>query len=192
MPPLILASTSPYRRALLERLGLPFSAIKPACDEEALKDPALAPQALAERLAEAKAASLAAAQPEAVIIGSDQVCALGREILHKAGTAERAVAQLMRLSGTSHQLITAVCVLHGGRRWRFTDVTTLAMRRLDQAELERYVVADQPMDCAGSYKLECRGIALFERIDSADQTAIIGLPLMALCGVLREIGYPVP
>ena len=192
VPPLVLGSTSVYRRALLERLGLPFTAVRPLCDEESLKDPDLDPQALAELLAAAKAESLQATHPDAVIIGSDQVCALDREVLHKAGTVERAVEQLLRLSGRDHRLITAVCVLYGERRWCFTDITTLSMRNLDRAALQRYVAADQPLDCAGTYKLECRGISLFEQIDSTDHSAIIGLPLMHLTKVLVEIGYAIP
>lgn len=191
-PPLILASTSRYRRQLLDRLGLAYTAVPPACDEEVLKDPALTPQALAEHLAEAKAASLVAAHPTAVIIGGDQICAVGDEILHKPGTAERAVAQLLRLAGREHRLITAMVVARGAHRWRHTDITTLRMRTLSRAELERYVAADQPLDCSGAYKLEQRGVALFERIDSADHNAIIGLPLIALCGILRAIDYEIP
>ncbi len=190
--PLILASTSRYRRMLLDRLGLEYLAVAPACDEEALKDPALKPQALAEKLAEAKAASLVATHPTAVIIGSDQVCALGDEILHKPHTAERAVDQLMRLAGREHYLITALVVAHGARRWRHTDITTLHMHALDRAALVRYVAADQPLDCAGAYKIEQRGIALFERVHSADHDAIIGLPLIALCGFLNQVGFTLP
>lgn len=190
--PLILASTSRYRRMLLDRLGIPYTAIAPACDEESLKDPALPPQALAEQLAEAKATSLVNAYPDAVIIGSDQICALGDEILHKPGTPERAVEHLLRLAGREHRLITAMVVAHGQRRWRHTDVTTLRMRPLDRAAVTRYVAADHPVDCAGAYKLEQRGIALFERIDSADHDAIVGLPLLALCGILREAGFTLP
>lgn len=192
MPPLILASTSRYRRQLLDRLGLPYTAIPPQCDEEALKDPSLTPQALAEHLAEAKAASLVAAHPTAVIIGSDQICAVDDEILHKPGTPERAVAQLERLAGRDHRLITALVVAQGARRWRHTDITTLAMRACTRDALERYVAADQPLDCSGAYKLEQRGIALFDRIESADQNAIVGLPLIALCSILRRLNYPIP
>ena len=192
-PPLILASTSRYRRALLERLGISFATEAPRCDEEALKQPGMAPQALAEFLAEAKAASVAEAFPEAVVIGSDQLVALDDEVLGKPHTAPAAVDKLARLSGRSHRLITALVVAgpHGARR-RHTDITTLAMRALDRAALTRYVAADQPLDCAGAYKLECRGIALFERIDSADHSAITGLPLIALTGILRDLGFAVP
>lgn len=193
---LILASTSRYRRALLERLGLPFTALAPACDEDALKDPRLTPQALAEFLAEAKAASIAAQQPMAVVIGSDQLAALevdGRwTILGKPGTQAKAVDQLALLSGRTHMLITAMVVARGTERWRHTDITRLTMRRLDRAALDRYVAADQPLDCAGAYKLECRGVTLFETIDSADASAITGLPLLALTRILAGLGYAIP
>lgn len=194
--PLILASTSRYRRALLERLGVPFTAVSPACDEEALKDPTLAPQELAEHLAEAKAASIAHQHPQAVVIGSDQLAAVeidGRwTILGKPGTAARAVDQLAMMSGRTHVLITAMVVARGSERWRHTDLTKLTMRRLDRKALERYVAADQPLDCAGAYKLECRGIALFESIASADASAITGLPLLALTRILSGLGYAIP
>lgn len=189
---LILASTSRYRKALLERVGLPFTALSPACDEEALKDPRWSPQETAERLAEAKARSLAALHPEAVIIGSDQVCALGSEILHKPGTPARAVDHLLRLQGATHALITAMVVISPRGIHRHTDITRLTMRPLAREALERYVAADHPVDCAGAYKLEQRGVTLFSTIDSADQTAIIGLPLLALTGILTELGFPIP
>jgi septum formation protein len=193
LPALVLGSTSRYRRALLERLGVPFSAVAPACDEEALKLPGLTPQALAESLADAKAESLVPAHPAAVIIGSDQICALDAEVLHKPGTPERAIAQLARMRGRPHRLITAMTVIHGPHRWRHTDITTLTMRSdLDDAALARYVAADHPVDCSGAYKLEQRGVTLFSHIDSADQTAIVGLPLIALTAILTEIGFHVP
>lgn len=196
IPPLILASTSRYRRALMERLGVPFQAVSPACDEDALKDPALAPQALAEFLAEAKAASIAAQRPEAVVIGSDQLAAVERDgvwtILGKPGTPERAVDQLALLSGRTHVLITALVVAHGAERWRHTDLTRLTMRTLERSALARYVAADQPLDCAGAYKLECRGIALFAHITSEDSSAITGLPLLALTRILAGLGYAIP
>lgn len=193
---LILASTSRYRRALLERLGVPFTAVAPACDEDALKDPRLAPQALAEFLAEAKAASIAEQQPQAVVIGSDQLAAVevdGRwTILGKPGTAAKAVDQLALLSGRTHVLITAMVVARGPERWRHTDITRLTMRGLDRLAVERYVAADQPLDCAGAYKLECRGITLFDAIDSADASAITGLPLLTLTRILAGLGYAIP
>lgn len=193
---LILASTSRYRRALLERLGVPFTTVAPACDEDALKDPRLAPQALAEFLAEAKAASIARQQPGAVVIGSDQLAAVEVagtwNILGKPGSAAKAVDQLAMMNGRTHVLITAMVVARGAERWRHTDVTRLTMRRLDRQALERYVAADQPLDCAGAYKLECRGIGLFETIESADASAITGLPLLALARILAGLGYAIP
>ncbi len=192
MPDLVLASTSPYRRALLERLGLPFAAIAPACDEEALKRPDLTPRGLAEFLALAKADSLAASHPRAAIIGGDQVATIDGRILGKPGSAAKAVEQLALLAGRTHELITAIVVRHQGRTHAHTDVTRLMMRPLDRAQIERYVAADRPLDCAGSYKLECRGVALFERIESDDHSAIVGLPLIALTRILAGLGFAIP
>jgi septum formation protein len=193
---LILASTSRYRRQLLARLGLDFQVCAPTCDEEALKDPRLSPQALAEHLAAAKAASVASLNPKAVVIGSDQVAAFsdsqGWYILGKPGTPERAAKQLAQLSGRQHVLITAVVVQMGEKIMRHTDTTTLTMRTLSAAEIARYIAADQPLDCAGAYKLEARGITLFNRIISDDHSAITGLPLMAVTRLLGEFGYALP
>ena len=191
-PPLVLASTSRYRRELLARLGIPFSVRPAACDEEALKDPALAPEALARFLARAKAESLRDAEPAAVVLGGDQVAALGDDVLGKPGTVEAAEAQLARLAGRTHVLFTAVALVHGDRVLEHTDVTRLSMRPLSRAQIARYVAADAPLDCAGSYRLEARGIALFERIESDDHTAIVGLPLIALTSMLASLGYEVP
>lgn len=190
MPDLILASTSPYRRQLLDRLGLPFAQHAPICDETAVQDTGLAPRALAEELARRKAASIAEAQPQAVVIGSDQLVALDEEVLGKPGTTEGAMDQLLRLSGRAHDLITAVVVQQGDRIRQHTDITRLHMRPLDRATCARYVAEDQPLDCAGAYKLEARGIVLFARIDSADHSAITGLPLIALTTILEEFGLP--
>jgi septum formation protein len=195
MPDLVLASTSRYRRELLARLGLPFRALAPLCDEEALKDPGLAPEAQAMLLARAKAESLRAAEPDAVIIGSDQICALEGESLSKPGTAARAEEQLARLAGKTHRLVTAVAVVDPGAGVRVIehlDVTRLTMRPLTREQIARYVAADAPLDCAGSYKLEARGIALFSHIESADHTATTGLPLIALATILAALGFPVP
>jgi len=192
---LLLASTSRYRRELLARLGVPFRAEAPACDEEEEKrklPPGIAPADLAPALARAKAGSLRAAWPAATILGCDQVAAIGAEVLGKPGTAERAAAQLARLAGREHVLVTAVALLHAGRIHEHVDVTRLSMRPLTAAQIERYVTADAPLDCAGSYRLEARGITLFERIDSADHTAIVGLPLIALTSLLASLGFPVP
>jgi len=191
-PELILASTSAYRRALLERLGVAFRCESPAFDEEAFPREGLAPRALAEALARGKAEAVAAGRPDAVVVGCDQLVALEGRVLGKPGDADRAVDQLAAMSGRTHELITAMVVLARGRRFEHTDVSRLTMRRLDRAVLERYVARDRPVDCAGSYKLERGGIALFERIESQDHTAITGLPLLALVGILAELGVDAP
>jgi len=191
-PDLVLASTSRYRRALIAQLGIPVRCAAPGCDEEALKDPALAPDALAVMLALAKAESLRATEPGAVIIGSDQVAAIDGAILEKPGTAARAEAQLARLSGRTHRLLTAVAVAHPGGALQHLDVTRLTMRELSADQIARYVAADAPLDCAGSFRLESRGITLFSRIESDDHTAIVGLPLIALTTMLGSLGFPVP
>jgi len=191
-PDLILASTSAYRRALLARLGVPFRCVAPPVDEEGLKDPALSPRDLAERLARAKAEGVARLDPEAVVIGSDQLVAFDGRVFGKPGDAPRASEQLLAMAGRPHDLITAVAVVLGGRVVEHTDVTTLWMRPLTRAEAERYVAADRPFDCAGSYKLEERGITLFERVVSDDHTAVTGLPLIALTSILRKLGFAVP
>jgi septum formation protein len=190
--PLILASTSRYRRELLERLGVPFTCVAPRCDEEALKDPALAPQALAEHLALAKAESLRAESPQAVIIGGDQVCEHDGELLGKPGTVDGACRQLARLSGSRHRLITALVVLQGREVHRHTAIAELHMRTLDAQQIRRYVERDQPLDCAGAYKLERGGIALFGAITSDDHSAITGMPLLALVRILSRLGYQLP
>lgn len=192
MSAIVLASTSRYRAALLDRLGLDYRQVAPDCDEEALKEQSLPPQELAERLAAAKAASVAATWRDAIVIGSDQVADHAGETLGKPGSSERACAQLGAMSGESHRLITAVCVRQRDRVLTHTDRTLLHMRRLDDAAIARYVAADEPLDCAGAYKLEGRGIALFERIESDDHSAITGLPLIALCRMLRELGVTIP
>jgi len=189
---LVLASTSIYRRALLGRLGIPFRWRPPVCDESTLKLGAWNPVQLAEKLAEAKAASLALEEKTAAIIGSDQVVSFQGQVFGKPGTPERAVEQLLALSGQTHELITSMAVIQGSRTFRHTDVTLLQMRPLSRAAVERYVSADQPLDCAGSYKIESRGIVLFERIESEDQTAIPGLPLIALVSILRDLGFEIP
>ena len=191
-PELVLASTSVYRRAFLERLGVPFRWRAPLVDEECLKSDDTDPRTLAEFLAHAKAASLINSELDAAIIGCDQVVSLQGHVLGKPGSVVRAVEQLTAMAGRTHELITAMAVIQGEQIFRHTDVTRLWMRSLSPAAIERYVTADQPLDCAGSYKLESRGIALFEKIESDDQTAITGLPLMALVTILRKLGYEIP
>ncbi len=189
---LILASTSRYRRELLERLGLPFRCVDPGVDENEVKRLGLGSRKLAEKLALLKALAVAGQWPGATVIGGDQVVSFEGQALGQPGTVERAVDQLVAMAGRPHQLITAMVVLHRGEVRGETDVATLWMRDLDREALERVVRADRPLDCAGGYKLEGRGITLFERVESADQTAILGLPLIALTTVLRELGWTIP
>ena len=177
MKPLILASTSPYRRALLDDLGLQYTAAAPLFEEV---DPGgLTPQTLAETFARGKAASLRQEYPDSLIIGSDQVPALGESILRKPGTLEAAANQLMALSGRTHKLITAVALLDSGTGEWFEDtvVHEMEMRELTREYAEFYVSRDNTIDCAGAYKIEATGTTLFRRMEGRDHTSIIGLPI---------------
>ncbi len=186
--PLILGSSSRYRRELLQRLRLPFSVEAPDLDESAL--PAEAPAALAQRLALAKAHAVAARHPDAVVIGSDQVADLDGEPIGKPGTHERAVAQLRRLRGRTVVFQTAVAVVCHATGYVGTALApvTVRFRALTDAEIEHYLRTKEPYDCAGSAKCETLGIALLDAIDSDDPTALIGLPLIRTCALLRAAG----
>lgn len=189
---LILASTSRYRAELLRRLQLPFTQEAPGSDETPLAGEA--PAALAQRLALAKARAVAARHPQAWVIGSDQVCACAGQLLGKPGSRERAVEQLRQLSGSSAQFHTALALMHGasGRAYEATDLTTVRFRALSGEQIERYVEAEPSFDCAGSFKSEGLGIALCAAIESQDPTALVGLPLVALCGLLQRAGIALP
>jgi septum formation protein len=190
---LILASTSPYRRRLLERLRLPFRCIDPAV-EESIKD-GESPQARASRLATEKALSVAENQRDgAIVIGSDQVACLGSEILHKPGTPEAAIGQLTSSSGQTVQFWTAVSLWTSSGEPPTQRVVPceVKMRALSTDEISRYVALDQPLDCAGSFKWESLGITLFEAMRTDDPTALEGLPLIALSELLREAGVKLP
>jgi len=191
-PPLVLASTSAYRRELLGRLGIGFECVSPATDETPLTGET--PPGLASRLARLKAESVATSRPEAVVVGSDQVALLGEQVLGKPGTVERCIEQLRQSSNRDVLFLTAVHVIgpRGASVESHVDRTTVRFRALDEAELERYVSAESPLDCAGGFKAESLGISLFERIRSDDPTGLTGLPLIWLCGALRRAGIPVP
>jgi septum formation protein len=191
---LILASTSAYRSALLTRLDVPFRCRAPLCDESAIQreEAGAEPRLLAEKLAFAKASSLVIEEPGATIVGCDQLVSFEGRTFGKPGTPARAVAQLAEMAGRTHELITAMVVIRGDDRVRHTDITRLRMRPLSRDAIERYVAADRPIDCAGSYKLESRGIVLFDRIESDDHSAITGLPLIALVNILRDFGFAIP
>lgn len=190
-PGVLLASQSPYRRELLGRLLGTFESLAPNVDESPL--PGESPEQLAQRLARLKASAGAAGAAGKVVIGSDQVAALGTQILGKPGTAERAVKQLLQCSGQVVEFHTAVCVLGpgSGDPLQHIDTTRVHFRRLTEVEARHYVEADQPLDCAGSFKAERRGVILLEHIDSRDPTAIQGLPLIWLAGALRQRGVQI-
>ncbi len=187
-PRLILASTSRYRRELLQRLRRPFDVVSPEVDESAR--PGEPPGALAARLAMAKAQAVAARQPNAVVIGSDQVAELDGAAIGKPHTHERAVAQLHAMSGRRVVFHTAVAVVRRDRGFArgLLAPVTVTFRALGDAEIDHYLRAEQPYDCAGSAKCEALGIALLAAIDSDDPTALIGLPLIRTCALLREAG----
>ena len=188
MRPLILASTSPFRRALLERLGLPFEAVAPIFDESA--QPGLGPLATAEAFAEGKARSLCQAHPSSLIIGADQVLELEGEIVRKTTSEADARRQLALLAGKTHALHSAVVVLDadGGRIERGVATTRLTMRSLQPAEIARYVSSERPVGSAGGYFYETVGVSLFDEVTGSDDSAIVGLPLLVLCRLLRAFG----
>lgn len=188
--PIILASTSKYRGALMAQLGWAFTQSAPDVNEDDYKQDGLSPRDLAVKLAELKARSVFKRNPHALVIGSDQVCSLEKRILDKPGTKQNAIEQLSLMSGKSHKLITAVTVISPAGEETFVNETTLHMRSLTREEITRYVENDSPLDCAGSYKLESLGIKLFSKIEMEDQTAIIGLPLIKLTDTLLSLGYP--
>lgn len=188
---LLLASTSPYRRELLARLRLPFEVRRPDVDETPM--PGEAPEALAHRLAGLKAAAVAADEPGAWVIGSDQVAAFDGRLLGKPGDRATAIAQLRSMSGREVRFVTAVALACDNEPLLIrSDDTRVRFRTLDPAEIERYVDAERPFDCAGSFKCEGLGIALFETIDTRDPTALVGLPLIATTDLLRQVGFALP
>jgi septum formation protein len=189
---LVLASTSPYRRDLLARLRLNFDVARPEVDETPQSHEM--PKALAQRLAEAKARAVAKRFPAAWVIGSDQTAELQGQALGKPGDYERAADQLSAASGQRVDFYTSVCLVNAaeGRVIRFNDVTTVQFRLLSAVEIERYLHAEQPYDCAGSFKSEGLGITLFDSIESRDPTALIGLPMIGLSKALRQAGFELP
>ena len=192
MARLVLASTSRYRRELLERLRLSFDVARPDVDETA--SPGESPRDLAIRLAQAKACAVATQlADDAWALGSDQVAEVEGRALGKPGGRAAAIAQLDSMSGRIVRFHTALCLAHAdGRTFAEIDLTEVHFRALTDAEIERYVDAEQPFDCAGSFKSEGLGIALFERIDNRDPSALVGLPLIATCMLLRKAGFALP
>ncbi|HSC48531.1 MAG TPA: Maf family nucleotide pyrophosphatase [Gammaproteobacteria bacterium] len=192
LPSLVLASTSPHRRELLMRLGLPFGDDAPGVDER--RGPHESAPELVRRLSRAKADAAAARHPGALIIGSDQAAERDGDILGKPGDHVAAMAQLKGSSGKRVTFHTGLCLLdtREGRRREHVDVTAVRFRTLSDSEIERYLKAEKPYDCAGSFKSEGLGASLFESVESSDPTALVGLPLIALSRFLRECGLRVP
>lgn len=190
--PLWLASSSRYRRELLQRLGIPFECRSPEVDES--RQQGEAPANLAERLALAKAQAIAAHEPGALVIGSDQVCALGDECLGKPGSAAAQAAMLARLSGQMVTFHTAVAIvgIEAGFWKRHRDETRCVFRQLGEREILDYVAREPAQDCAGGFKSEGLGISLFERMESVDPTALIGLPLIWVANTLRPFAAASP
>lgn len=187
-PALVFASASAYKRAELERLGLVFACDSAHIDESPM--PGEAPMALARRLAASKALAVAPRHPGAFVLGGDQVIALEGEIFHKPQSVERACEQLARLQGQSHILITAIALVSPDARLFEEQVSfEMQMRPLGPQAIERYVLRDMPLDCAGSYKIEQAGIGLFKAMRGEDYTAIIGLPLTRVVRVLELAGF---
>jgi septum formation protein len=189
---IVLASTSAYRRELLQRFGLPFETARPDIDESPLPDES--PAATAERLAEQKARAVAAAHPDALIIGSDQVAHMGETRFGKPGTIERAVAQLQTMSGRTVIFHTALALLNtrSGRIQVDAVPTQVRFRTLSDEEIVRYVNKELPLDCAGSAKSEGLGITLLDALSGDDPNALVGLPLIALARMLRNEGVSLP
>lgn len=189
---LVLASNSPYRRALLERLRIPFEVLAPRIDERA--HPHEAPRDTAIRLAAAKAHAVAVSRPGDLVVGSDQVASLEGAAIGKPGTHEAALAQLYAMRGRTVVFHTAVCLLDASHGATDADEvpTTVRFRRFTDEQASRYLEIDAPYDCAGAAKIESLGIALVEHVESVDPTALIGLPLIALVGMLGRAGVAIP
>ncbi len=188
---LVLASTSTYRAALLERLGLPFRTMAPDVDESPLDGESA--EDLVARLSRLKAAAGARNEKDALVIGSDQVAVLDEAILGKPGTPERAREQLALLSGRQVRFLTGLCLADArtGRAQCEVIETPVWFRTLSEAQIADYVDRERPLDCAGAFKSEGLGIALFDRLGGPDPNALVGLPLIALCGMLADAGLPV-
>lgn len=189
---LVLGSTSPFRQALLQRLGLPFTVDAPDVDES--QHPGETPRALVLRLAEAKARAVARRHPTALIIGSDQVACIDDQILGKPGTRAKAVEQLRASVGRAVTFHTGLCLLNAasGRAQLACEPFRVHFRQLSEAQIGRYLDAEQPFNCAGSFKSEGLGISLFERMEGDDPNALIGLPLIRLVAMLENEGIAVP
>jgi MAF protein len=192
MQPVILGSISPFRRELLEKLRIPFETDTPRVDETAVVGES--PEQLVARLAEAKARDVARRHPEALVIGSDQVACVDGNILGKPGSRDDAIAQLSAASGKSVVFYTALCLFNSatGRCQTAVEPFTVHFRQLDREQIGRYIDAEEPFNCAGSFKSEGYGITLFSALDGRDPNVLIGLPLIRLVAMLAEEGIELP
>ena len=191
-PQILLASSSRYRQGLLDRFLDDYESIAPAVDEAA--EEGEAPGALATRLARIKAEAVSSINRDALVIGADQLAVLEDTVLGKPGDHQKAVEQLLSASGKSMSFLTAVCVLDpmSRRRYEHTDRTTVTFRQFDRRLADNYLHHDEPYDCAGSFKIEGAGFVLFESVTTDDPTALVGLPMIWLAGILKELGYLSP
>ena len=191
-PPIVLASSSTYRRSLLDRFLTEYEAVEPGVDEASFE--ASDPAALATLLARKKAEAVSSNHRECLIIGADQLAVLDDGILGKPGDHQKAVEQLLAAAGKTVQFLTAVCLLDpvGLRRYEHVDRTTVRFRQFDRRLAEAYLHHDQPYDCAGSFRIEGAGFVLFESVTTDDPTALVGLPMIWLAGRLQELGYLLP
>ena len=188
MTRIILASGSKYRKELLERLGIDFECISPNIDEDKLKKTIKDPIELSSKLSKLKAQEIFKDNPDALVIGSDQVCFYDGQILGKSGSLEKSYQILSTLSGKEHILATAYTIMYRDKVLTNVNTTKLTMKKFDGEFIKKYLSLDNPIDCAGSYKLELYGIALFSKIETTDHTAIIGLPLVDLSLDLEKLG----
>jgi septum formation protein len=188
-PPIILASSSPHRRGLLDRILTEYQTVSPDVDES--REGAESPLEQAVRLARAKAEAVASTHTRELVIGADQLAVMEQSVLGKPGDHQHAIDQLLASSGKSLRFLTAVCVLDpvARRRHEHVDETLVRFRRFDRRLAENYLRHDKPYDCAGSFKIEGAGFVLFESVTTDDPTALIGLPMIWLGGKLQELGY---
>ena len=189
---IVLASSSPYRRDLLDRLLDDYETVSPNVDESNPDE--LAPDVLVTQLARRKAEAASAKVRDALIIGADQLAALDQTVLGKPGNHQKAVEQLLMAAGKSVRFLTAVCILDpvGRTRYEHTDITTVRFRQFDRRLAESYLKRDEPYDCAGSFKIEGAGFVLFESVETEDPTALIGLPMIWVADRLLKMGYLLP